>query len=111
VFDHVTIRVADRAASRAFYTLALGEPGHASVYVEWDDFSLLEGPGVARNLHVAFGVENRAAVDAWWRALVEAGYTSDGEPGPRPEYSDAYYGGFVLDPDGHNVEAVFHDRS
>jgi hypothetical protein len=49
-------------------------------------------------------------VDAFWRAGVDAGSTSDGEPGERPEYSDTYYGGFLLDPDGNSAEAVFHGR-
>ena len=50
----------------------------------------------------------RAAVDPFWRAGIEAGYTDDGRPGPRPEYGDDYYGGFLLDPDGTNVESVHH---
>jgi catechol 2,3-dioxygenase-like lactoylglutathione lyase family enzyme len=109
VIDHVNIRVSDFDASRAFYTLALGEPSAAGDFLEWDQFSLLPGPDVTRRLHVAFGVAGREHVDAWWRRLVEAGYESDGEPGPRPRYSPSYYGGFVLDPDGNSVEAVRHD--
>jgi catechol 2,3-dioxygenase-like lactoylglutathione lyase family enzyme len=106
VFDHVTIRVRDVAASRAFYELALGAPTHAGAYVEWGDFGLVGGDAPTRRLHVAFEVESRVAVDAWWRRLVEAGYASDGEPGPRPQYGDRYYGAFVLDPDGNSAEAV-----
>jgi len=111
VFDHVTIRVSDRAASWRFYTHALGEPDHDGDFAEWGEFSLLEDANVTRNLHVAFGVPSREAVDAWWRKLVAAGYESDGEPGERPQYSETYYGAFVLDPDGNSVEAVHHETT
>jgi catechol 2,3-dioxygenase-like lactoylglutathione lyase family enzyme len=111
VFDHVTIRVSDLAASRRFYLLALGEPTHEGDFVEWGDFSLIEGVDVTRRLHLGFGVADRDAVDAWWHRMVAGGYRSDGEPGPRPEYNESYYGGFVLDPDGNSVEAVHHQGS
>jgi catechol 2,3-dioxygenase-like lactoylglutathione lyase family enzyme len=111
VFDHVTIRVSDFAASRRFYTEALGLPTHDADYVEWGDFGIAPGDHPTRNLHVGFGVADRDDVDAWWNRLTEAGYESDGEPGPRPQYSESYYGAFVLDPDGNSIEAVHHDRS
>ena len=111
VFDHVTIRVSDLAASRAFYVEALGLPIHDGAFVEWGDFSIAADGPVTRRLHVAFGMEDRGAVDAWWNRLTEAGYASDGEPGPRPQYTDSYYGAFVLDPDGNSIEAVHHDRT
>ena len=111
MFDHVEIRVRDRDASRRFYTLALGEPTYDGELSEWGDFGLVEEDFVSRNLHVAFGVPSRDAVDSWWRRLVEEGYESDGEPGRRPQYSESYYGAFVVDPDGNNVEAVHHAQS
>jgi catechol 2,3-dioxygenase-like lactoylglutathione lyase family enzyme len=101
VFDHVGIRVADLDASRRFYELA-GKP-RAFVLVDGDDF-------VSRRLHVGFGVPSRADVDAWWQRLVDAGYDSDGDPGPRPQYTESYYGAFVRDPDGNSVEAVHRDE-
>jgi catechol 2,3-dioxygenase-like lactoylglutathione lyase family enzyme len=110
VFDHVAIRVSDPGASRRFYELALGTPTYEGDFVGWDNFFVLAGPNVARRLHVGFGATDRDAIDAWWQRMTDAGFQSDGEPGPRPEYGPTYYGGFVLDPDGHNVEAVFHDR-
>jgi predicted lactoylglutathione lyase len=58
----------------------------------------------------AFGVRDRATVDEFHRVATSAGYADNGEPGERPQYHPGYYGAFVLDPDGHNVEAVFHDR-
>jgi catechol 2,3-dioxygenase-like lactoylglutathione lyase family enzyme len=113
VFDHVDIAVSDLAASRAFYHEALGLPTVEGEWVEWGDFGIRPVDGehpLTGNLHVAFGVAGRDAVDAWWNRLTEAGYRSDGEPGPRPQYSKSYYGGFILDPDGNSVEAVHHDR-
>jgi catechol 2,3-dioxygenase-like lactoylglutathione lyase family enzyme len=112
VFDHVDIRVSDLAASRRFYDEALGLPTSDGAWVEWGDFGIVQvsdGHPLTRNLHVAFGVEDRDAVDGWWNRMTEAGYESDGEPGPRPQYSASYYGAFVLDPDGNSVEAVHHD--
>ena len=65
---------------------------------------------VTRNLHVAFVARSRADVDAFWQAGVDAGYQSDGEPGERPQYSETYYGGFLLDPDGNSAEAIHTDE-
>jgi catechol 2,3-dioxygenase-like lactoylglutathione lyase family enzyme len=112
VFDHLTIGVSDLAASRRFYVEALGLPTHDADFVEWRDFAIAAGDApLTRNLHVGFGVEDRDAVDGWWNRMTEAGYASDGEPGPRPEYNESYYGAFVLDPDGNSIEAVHHYRS
>jgi catechol 2,3-dioxygenase-like lactoylglutathione lyase family enzyme len=116
VFDHVTIRVADRAASEAFYATVLEPLGIEATYsdarfAEWDDFSLTvadaEHP-VTRGLHIGFGARSRELVEAFWRAGTRAGHRDDGAPGPRPEYRDDYYGGFLLDPDGNSAEAVDH---
>jgi catechol 2,3-dioxygenase-like lactoylglutathione lyase family enzyme len=114
MFDHVTIRVADVEAAERFYdtvlaALGVGRSTDSEGLPEWDDFSLA-GAGdqnpVTRGLHVGFVAPSREAVDAFWRAGVEAGYRDDGEPGPRPQYSPDYYGGFLLDPDGNSAEAV-----
>jgi len=114
MFDHVEIHVSDHAASRAFYGEALGLPTFEGELVEWGDFGIVavdaEHP-LTRRLHIAFGAESRAEVDAWWNRMTEAGYESDGEPGPRPQYSASYYGAFVLDPDGNSVESVHHSTS
>jgi catechol 2,3-dioxygenase-like lactoylglutathione lyase family enzyme len=112
VFDHVTIRVSDLEGSRRFYDLALpGEPATDGRFYEWHEFSIIEGTPVTRNLHVAFVARSRDEVDAWWQRMIGAGHPDGGEPGPRPQYSPDYYGGFVLDPDGNSIEAVHHGRS
>ena len=110
MLDHVTIRVSDRATARRFYETLLGAPTYAGdEFDEWDEFSLAQADDehpVTRHLHVAFAAETRHDVDDFWRRGVDAGYTSDGEPGPRPQYHPDYYGGFLLDPDGNSVESV-----
>jgi catechol 2,3-dioxygenase-like lactoylglutathione lyase family enzyme len=117
VFDHVGIRVADGEASQRFYETVLRVLGiersyHDEHLTEWDDFAL--GPAtddrpVTRGLHVAFVAPSRAHVDEFWRVGTAAGYRDDGPPGPRPQYSESYYGSFLLDPDGNSAEAVHHD--
>jgi catechol 2,3-dioxygenase-like lactoylglutathione lyase family enzyme len=117
VFDHVTIRASDRGASERFYDTVLAtigvEKGHSDEhYAEWSDFSLSQADDErppTRRLHLGFGAPSRTAVDEFWRAGTAAGYRDDGAPGPRPEYGDDYYGGFLLDPDGNSAEAVHHD--
>jgi catechol 2,3-dioxygenase-like lactoylglutathione lyase family enzyme len=118
VFDHVGIAVSDLAASERFYRTVLSvlgvEPSHADAeLVEWEDWDIgatdREHP-VTRGLHVGFRARDRAQVDAFWQAGVDAGYRNDGAPGPRTQYGPTYYGAFLLDPDGNSVEAVHGDR-
>jgi catechol 2,3-dioxygenase-like lactoylglutathione lyase family enzyme len=115
VFDHVTIRVADRGSSERFYETVLRTLGVAKThYAEWDDFSLAEATAekpTTLRLHLGFVAPSRAAVDEFWRVGTEAGYRDDGAPGSRPEYSESYYGAFLLDPDGNSAEAVHHDST
>lgn len=116
MFDHVTIRVSEREASEAFYDLVLGTLDVEKTFsddgfAEWGDFSLSAwspGKPVTRRLHVGFVAPTRDAVDEFWRVGTGAGYRSDGEPGPRPQYRDDYYGAFLVDPDGNIAEAVHH---
>jgi catechol 2,3-dioxygenase-like lactoylglutathione lyase family enzyme len=116
MFDHVTIRVSDRAASERFYETVLAaieiDKGNSSDWLaEWDDFSLSpatsEHPATT-GLHIAFSAWSNEDVERFWHAGVDAGYRSDGEPGLRPQYRADYYGAFLLDPDGNSVEAVHH---
>jgi catechol 2,3-dioxygenase-like lactoylglutathione lyase family enzyme len=117
VIDHVTIRASDRDASQRFYGTVLPAIGFERTgtdeYLEWEDFSLSQATPdkpVTRRLHIGFRAPSREHVDAFWRAGVEAGHQDDGEPGPRPQYSPSYYGGFLLDPDGNSAEAVWHEE-
>ena len=116
MFDHVTIRVSDRPTAQRFYetvlrTLEIEQTANGDGFVEWDDFSLAQADDASpptRRLHIGFAAPSRGHVNEFWRAGTEAGYESDGEPGLRPQYSDDYYGAFLLDPDGNSVEAVHH---
>jgi catechol 2,3-dioxygenase-like lactoylglutathione lyase family enzyme len=118
--DHLWIRVADIQASRRFWETVAPlvavrvEPssiGADLFHVENDErsFALVDGEPLTRNVHIAFPVPENAAVDEFHRALVAAGYRDNGGPGER-RYHPGYYGAFVLDPDGNNIEAVCHNR-
>ena len=113
MLDHIDIRVSDLDASLRFYETVLSVLGRTEhvdedQHVDWGDFSIVaDGQPVAKNLHVAFYAPSHELVDAFHRAGVEAGFTDDGEPGPRPQYREDYYGGFLRDPDGNSVEAVY----
>ena len=118
MIDHVTLRVSDFEASKAFYSCVLAPLGHDLAWAdnekrlaEWGDFSIAQdGKPLSENVHIAFAAKNREEVDAFHLAAMQAGYRDNGAPGERPVYHDGYYGAYVLDPDGNNVEAVFHDR-
>ena len=116
MFDHVTLRVADLDAAARFYTtvldtLGVGAGSTTTIGPEWEnDLSLARADAehpVTRNLHIGFFAPSHDEVRAFWRAGVEAGYQDDGEPGPRPQYTPEYFGGFLLDPDGNSAEAVY----
>jgi catechol 2,3-dioxygenase-like lactoylglutathione lyase family enzyme len=120
VFDHVIVDVADLGASRAFYERAL-EPLGLAVVMSFGDrcafgtasgkpqfWLAARGTPPAQGVHLAFGAESRLAVDAFHDAALAAGGVDNGAPGLRPQYHPTYYGAFVLDPDGNNVEAVHH---
>jgi catechol 2,3-dioxygenase-like lactoylglutathione lyase family enzyme len=128
VVDHVGVRASDLAASRRMYEAALAELGLAvlgegefegDAYVLFgrgtsDDFALHAvgtKPGrdrVTTGAHIAFPAPDAASVDRWHAAAIANGAADNGAPGVRPEYSGRYYAAFALDPDGNNVEAVFH---
>jgi len=124
MIDHIGFPVSDYARSKAFYEKALVPLGYSLVMeVQQDehdspaagfgangkpDFWIGGEGGLERPLHVAFAAEDRATVDAFYRAALAAGAKDNGGPGLRPHYHPNYYGAFVLDPDGHNIEAVCH---
>jgi catechol 2,3-dioxygenase-like lactoylglutathione lyase family enzyme len=122
VIDHLTVGVSDLPRSRAFYARALVPLGFAEIgpwrddasEVEFGledaaDFAISTEYGTESPVHVAFAADRREQVDAFYAAALAAGGRDNGSPGLRPEYSSGYYGAFVLDPDGHNIEAVHHD--
>lgn len=120
IIDHMGIAVTDMDRARAFYVKALAPLGiselmafdtengpYAGYGISKPDFWLGKGAAVDK-IHVAFAADSRAKVDAFYEAAMAAGATDNGAPGPRPIYHENYYGAFVLDPDGHNIEAVCH---
>ena len=126
MIDHTGLTVSDFAKSKAFYVRALAPLGYvvmmelpASVTGDVDvagfgeppkpDFWLVGGEPNDPPIHIAFRAATRALVDAFYAAAIAAGGRDNGAPGLRPQYHPNYYGAFVLDPDGHNVEAVCHD--
>lgn len=117
MIDHINIRVSDYANSKRFYAAALAPLGY-SLLLEGasgagfgrsrkPDFWIKQG-APSRTIHIAFASDDRAIVDAFHRAALSAGGQDNGAPGLRPEYHPGYYGAFVLDPDGYNIEAVCH---
>jgi catechol 2,3-dioxygenase-like lactoylglutathione lyase family enzyme len=105
VFERVTLRASDREASLRFYETVLPRLGIDA----WPDFAVEQAEGhPTTGLHIGFAAPSRDAVDEFWRVGTAAGYRDDGAPGPRPEYSESYYGAFLLDPDGNSAEGV-HD--
>jgi len=125
VIDHTGLNVSDPAKSRYFYERALAPLGYAVLMevpqqftgglvvlglgvAPKPDFWLKEGTPCEPRLHLAFRAEDRQGVDAFYRAALAAGGKDNGPPGLRPHYHEHYYGAFVLDPDGYNIEAVCH---
>lgn len=122
MIDHTGISVSDFEASKAFYDAALAPLGAKLLMmvpeeytggrkvggygVEKGDFWLSEGAAQTPTIHIAFKAGSRAEVDAFHEAAVAAGGKDNGKPGLRPQYHENYYGAFVLDPDGNNIEAV-----
>ena len=120
MIDHMGISVSNVVRSKAFYRAALAPLGY-DVLMEWDtfagfgvapkpDFWISEGAPNVPPIHVAFRADTRAQVDAFHKAGMAAGGRDNGAPGIRTHYHPNYYGAFVLDPDGHNIEAVCHAR-
>lgn len=126
MIDHTGVAVGDYQKSKKFYADALAAIGYqlivefpASVTGTEDvagfgeggkpDFWVVSGTPNKPPVHVAFRVGSRTMVDAFYKAAIAAGGTDNGQPGLRPHYHPNYYGAFVRDPDGHNIEAVCHE--
>ena len=125
MIDHTGVQVSDFERSKRFYAAALAPIGYvlirevpASVTGHTDvagfgadgiaDFWLHQGTPNVPPVHIAFRATDRKQVVAFHAAALAAGGTDNGAPGPRPHYHAGYYGAFVLDPDGHNIEVVCH---
>ncbi len=126
MIDHIGFSVSDYARAKAFYTQALAplgytliieaganqtESGHPAAGFGKDgkpDFWIGGEGKLEKPVHVALTADDRKTVDAFHRAALSAGGKDNGAPGLRPQYHPNYYGAFVLDPDGHNIEAVCH---
>ena len=118
MIDHMSINVSDLAASKRFYAAALKPLGY-SLMMEFGEQAagLGEGgkpdfwlaPGEPKPAHIAFRSPDRATVDAFYAAAIAAGARDNGAPGVRANYHPGYYGAFVLDPEGNNLEAVIHN--
>ena len=89
--------------------MSTGQESAGFCHADGSDFWISQGEAVHPPIHVAFRVSSRAAVDAFYQAALAAGGRDNGAPGLRPSYHASYYGAFVLDPDGHNIEAVCHE--
>ncbi|MGF1623925.1 MAG: VOC family protein [Alphaproteobacteria bacterium] len=125
IMSHVSIGTNDFARATAFYDAVLAAlgarrveefPGAVAYGRQYPEFWVqapLDGGSatVGNGAHFGFFAASREAVDAFWAAAIAAGATPDGAPGPRPDYTDAYYGCFVRDLDGHKIEATFWDAS
>lgn len=125
MIDHIGLAVADMKPARTFYSSALkplgiavimevsaeetGAAAHAGFGAGGKAFFWIgTGAKPKGGAHVAFTAQSRAEVDAFYKAALSAGGRDNGPPGPRPEYHAHYYGAFVFDPDGNNIEAVCH---
>ncbi|HXU63972.1 MAG TPA: VOC family protein [Polyangia bacterium] len=113
LIDHIQLRCRDLAASRRFYAAVLAVLGRELVelapgLIVADELCLTPAGGdPSSRIHLAFQTESRAVVDRVHAAALAAGGRDNGQPGERP-YHPGYYAGFVLDPDGNNIEAVHH---
>lgn len=130
MIDHTGITVSDFGRSKTFYTVALAPIGY-QLLLEfpaavtgvtdvagfgelpkpdfWISLATPGKPAHQPSIHIAFRVAKRTMVDAFYQAAISAGGRDNGGPGLRPHYHPNYYGAFVLDPDGHNIEAVCHE--
>jgi catechol 2,3-dioxygenase-like lactoylglutathione lyase family enzyme len=116
--DHIGFNVGDFAKSKDFYCRALAPLG-IEIVMSGDNWAMLGKNGKPEfwfgtygtkpgRIHLAFAAENRAQVRAFYDAAIAAGGTDNGAPGIREQYHPNYYGAYVIDPDGHNIEAVYH---
>lgn len=127
MIEHTGLEVSDPLKSRIFYEGALKPINYtviADIPKEYTggkvvlgfgvapkpDFRISEGKPNEPRIHIAFRADNRKQVEDFYEAALKSGGRDNGAPGPRPHYHEDYYGAFVLDPDGHNIEVVCHEK-
>ena len=121
MIDHAGVTVSDFGKGKDFFSKSLAPLGYTMLaeFGEWSvagfgagkpDF-WIHTEEVKQKGHIAFAADNKAAVDGFYKAGLEAGGKDNGAPGYRKNYNPGYYAAFVLDPDGNNIEVVFHDPS
>ncbi len=125
LFNHVQIKVKDFKTSRTFYDSLMSVLGYKRV-LEIENIVIGYGTSLhdmfeirqatkkailSESVHLAFNAPNKASVNDFYRIALENGATCNGKPGLRPEYEEGYYAAFVIDPNGHNIEAVFSKNS
>jgi catechol 2,3-dioxygenase-like lactoylglutathione lyase family enzyme len=125
VFDHISFPVGDNERSKGFYLRSLAPLGYGLVLEVTSDetggqraagfgknghpqFWIASGTPVVGKMHIAFVAKTRAAVEEFYKTALSAGGRDNGAPGLRPHYHENYYGAFIFDPDGNNIEAVCH---
>lgn len=124
IFNHVQIKVTDLKSSRKFYDAIMSALGYGIV-LEIKDVVIGYGTDVhdmfeirqandeallSKCVHVAFNAKNQEMVDAFYHIAIASGATCNGKPGLRPAYEEGYYAAFVIDPNGHNIEAVYSEK-
>ena len=125
LFNHVQIKVKDLEISRKFYDAVMESLGYGTVL---DIENIVVGYGtsvhdmfeirqtddeapLSTSVHISFNAPDKQSVDNFYHTALESGASCNGKPGFRPEYENGYYAAFIIDPDGHNIEAVFSDKS
>ena len=121
MIDHLTLHVSDIEKSKKFYDAALKPLGYGMTkdFPEWKlagygdskkAYMWVCADGITQKTHIALTAKSRVAVSAFYKAALKAGGKDNGKAGYRKNYHAGYYAAFVIDPDGHNIEAVFHDK-
>lgn len=118
IIDHIGLSISNYERSRAFYSKVLAPLGIGLImeHAGWAGYGrdgkpelwFGESEVIQKPMHIAFSAHDAEAVDAFYKAAIEAGAKDNGPPGIREIYHPNYYGAFIIDPDGHNIEAVCH---
>ena len=120
IIDHFNLPVTNVEASKQIYQRVLATLGIDQVFIDADavgfgktswEFGLVPADGAIQKIHLAFEANSAQQVDMFYQTAVDLGMKSNGAPGPRAEYGENYYAAYFLDPDGHNIEAVYRGET